>query len=102
EPLETHRLERTATPPNIDFHADITSSAGIKSQVVTIRQGGKVIKTLDWLSHNPGDEMLWNIAEGNVIGTQDSVVLEMDITDSLGNIETTTCIIRMKKEVKNF
>jgi outer membrane protein OmpA-like peptidoglycan-associated protein len=102
EPFETHRIERTATPPNIDFHADITSSSGIKSQVVTIRQGGKIIKTLDWLSHNPGDEMLWNITEGNVIGTQDSVTWQMDVVDSLDNAQSVSGTIRITKDVQNI
>ncbi len=101
EPLETHRLERTATPPKISFQSDITSNAGIKSQIITIKQSGKIIKTIDGLSPDSKGEMLWDIAQGNVMAGSDSVTWQMDIEDSSGATVTTTGNIKIKKEIQN-
>ncbi|MFI5265038.1 MAG: OmpA family protein, partial [Candidatus Kapaibacterium sp.] len=101
EPIETHRLERTATPPKISFQPDITATAGVKSLVVTIKQGGKIIKTIDYFSRTSKSEMLWNIAEGNIMEGSDSVTWQMDIEDSLGATVTKVGSIRVKKEVQN-
>ena len=101
EPLETHRLERTATPPKISFQSDITSNAGIKSQIITIKQSGKIIKTIDGLSPESKGEMLWDIAKGNVMTGSDSVTWQMDIVDSVGATVTINGNIKIKKEVLN-
>jgi outer membrane protein OmpA-like peptidoglycan-associated protein len=101
EPIETHRLERTATPPDISFVSHITSDAGIKSQIITIKQSGKVIKTLDALSGSSGGELLWDIAEGNVVEGSDSITWQMDIVDSIGATATVAGNIKIKKEIQN-
>ncbi len=102
EPIETHRLERTATPPNIVFKSNIVSNFnGLKSQIITIKQGGKIIKTIDGLSTNPGGELLWDIAEGNVVGSNDSVTWQMDVEDSSGATASVAGNIKIKKEVQN-
>ena len=102
EPIETHRLERTATPPNIKFKSNIVSSFnGLKSQIITIKQGGKIIKIIDGLSTREDGELLWNIADGNVIENTDSVTWQMDVVDSADATVTRTGIINIKKEVQD-
>jgi len=102
EPIETHRLERTATPPNIRFESDIKSNVGIKSQIITIKQAGKVIKTIDAQSPDANGELLWDIAEGNVIGSNDSVTWQMDVVDSVGATASMHGNIRIKKDEQNI
>jgi outer membrane protein OmpA-like peptidoglycan-associated protein len=101
EPVETHRLERIATPPEISFVSNITSDAGIKSEIITIKQSGKVLKTLDALSGSANGELFWNIGEGNMIDGNDSVTWQTDIVDSLGQTARVTGSIRIKKEIQN-
>ena len=101
EPIETHRLERTATPPDISFVSHITSDAGVRSQIITIKQGGKVIKTLDALSASSNGELLWDIAEGNIVEGSDSITWQMDIVDSTGATASVAGNIKIKKEVQN-
>lgn len=102
EPIETHRLERTATPPNIKFKSNIVSNFnGLKSQIITIKQGGKIIKIIDGLSSREDGELLWNIADGNVIENTDSVTWQMDVVDSADATVTRTGNINIKKEVQN-
>jgi len=101
EPVETHRLERTATPPEISFLSNITSDAGIKSEIITIKQSGKVLKTLDALSGTTNGELLWNIGDDNMIEGNDSVTWESNIIDSLGQTATIAGVIRIKKEIHN-
>lgn len=101
EPIETHRLERTATPPMISFHSDITSSAGIQSQIITLKQDGKVIKKIDALSSESKGEMLWNIGESKAMENNDSVTWQIDIIDSIGATATMSGNIKIKKEVQN-
>jgi outer membrane protein OmpA-like peptidoglycan-associated protein len=102
EPIETHRMERTATPPNIVFKSNIVSNFdALKSQIITIKQDGKIIKTIDGLSNNPGGEMLWDIAEGNIIGSSDSVTWQMDVVDSAGATASVSGNIKIKKEIQN-
>ncbi|MDP4220725.1 MAG: OmpA family protein [Bacteroidota bacterium] len=102
EPIETHRIERTATPPNIVFKSNIVSSfAGLKSQIITIKQGGKIIKTIDGLASNPGGELLWDIAEGNAIANKDSITWQMDVVDSADATASVVGNINIRKEVRN-
>ncbi len=101
EPIETHRLERTATPPKISFQSDITSNAGIMSQIITIRQDGTIIKTIDGLSPESKGEMLWDIAQGNIMASNDSVTWQMDIIDSAGAMVSINGNIKIKKEIQN-
>ncbi len=101
EPIETHRIERTATPPNIRFVSDIKSNAGIRSQIITIKQSGKLIKTINGLSPDANGELLWDIAEGNVVGSNDSVTWQMDLVDSVGNTASINGNIKIKKDEQN-
>jgi outer membrane protein OmpA-like peptidoglycan-associated protein len=99
EPIETHRLERTATPPKISFQSVITSNYNdLKSQIITIRQGSKIIKTIDGLSASGKGEMLWDIAEGNVIENNDPVTWQMEIIDSADNHAIAEGSITFKKQ----
>ncbi|MEI8135329.1 MAG: OmpA family protein [bacterium] len=101
EPLETHKLQRIATPPEISFISNITADAGIRSQTITIKQSGKIIKTLDALSGSSNGELNWNIAESEMTEGNDSVTWQSDLVDSLGQTATTSGVIRVKKEIHN-
>ncbi len=82
EPVETKRIERTASPPNIKFYPNIVSNAGIKSLTVTIKQGDKILEKQDGLTGESSREWVWNINSESVLAAHDSVTWEMDILDS--------------------
>lgn len=83
EPIETKRIERTATPPRIKFYPDITSNAnGIKSIAVVIKQGNKILERKDGMSDEGSQNWMWNINSESVVADRDSVTWEMDVIDS--------------------
>lgn len=97
DPLETKRIERTATPPRIAFYQDIVSDTGIKSLQITIKQGDKIIERIDGLTDERIKEQLWNIpSESITAGSSDSVLWTMDIVDFAGNTAQVTGAINVK------
>lgn len=96
DPVETRKLEQTATPPRIKFYQDIYATSGIKSNKITIRQGGRIIQTRDQLSGEARSEWLWNISEGDALKSSDSVFWTMQVEDSLGNTSEVSGAIRIK------
>lgn len=97
DPLETKRIERSATPPRIAFYQDIISDTGIRSLQITIKQGDKIIERIDGLTDERIKEQLWNIpSESITAGSNDSVMWTMDVIDSAGNTAQVTGAINVK------
>lgn len=98
EPVETKRLEQTATPPRIKFYQDIYSASGLRSNKITISQGGRVIQTFDKLSGESRSEWLWNISQADALKGDDSVLWTMEVTDSSGQSSSVSGIIRIRPQ----
>jgi outer membrane protein OmpA-like peptidoglycan-associated protein len=97
DPLETRRIERIATPPRISFDPYIISDSGVKSVLITIKQGDKVIERIDAITDKRVKEQLWNIpSESLISGTSDSVLWTMDVVDSAGNTAHVSGSINIK------
>lgn len=97
DPLETRRIERTATPPRIAFYNDIVSDTGIQSLQITIKQGDKIIERIDGLTDERRKEQLWNIPSDEIAsGSSDSVLWVMDIVDNAGNSAQVSGAINVK------
>jgi outer membrane protein OmpA-like peptidoglycan-associated protein len=97
-PIETKRLEQTATPPRIKFYQDIFSGSGIRSNKIIIRQGGRILETIDGLSGDSRHEWLWNITQGDALNSKDSITWAMEVTDSSGGFATVSGSIRIKPQ----
>lgn len=97
-PIETKRLEQTATPPRIKFYQDIFSGTGIKSNKIVIRQGGRVLETIDGLSGDSRHEWLWNITQGDALNSKDSITWTMEVTDSADGFASVSGSIRIKPQ----
>ncbi|HET9135500.1 MAG TPA: OmpA family protein, partial [Candidatus Kapabacteria bacterium] len=97
-PVETKRLEQTATPPRIKFYQDIFSASGVKSNKIIIRQGGRVLETIDGLSGDSRHEWLWNITQGDALNSKDSITWTMEVTDSSGGSAAVSGAIRIKPQ----
>jgi outer membrane protein OmpA-like peptidoglycan-associated protein len=103
DPIETKRIERTASPPRIAFDPYITSSAGVRSVNITIKQGEKVLEKIDGLTGERTKEWLWNIPSENIVaGTGDTVTWEMSILDSAGNTAEVSGKIGIRREEKTL
>lgn len=97
-PVETKRFEQTATPPRIKFYQDIFSASGIKSNKIIIRQGSRVLETIDQLSGNSQHEWLWNISQGSLFKSNDSISWTMEIIDSSGESTAVSGTIKMRSD----
>jgi outer membrane protein OmpA-like peptidoglycan-associated protein len=97
-PVETKRLEQTATPPRIKFYQDIFSANGVKSNKIIIRQGGRVLETIDGLSGDSRHEWLWNITQGDALNSKDSITWTMEVADSAGGSAAVSGSIRIKPQ----
>ena len=104
EPIETKRIERTATPPRIKFYPDITSNAnGVKSITVVVKQGNKILERTDGLNGSSGSQpensqnWMWNINSESVIADRDSVTWEMDVVDSNDHTAHVSGNIRIRR-----
>src|SRR6185436_20516300 len=84
-PVETRKLERTATPPRMLFDPVITSEMGVKSFTITIKHGDRVLEHIDGLSEGDQQRWLWNIPAENLTASGDSVVWIAEVEDSAGN-----------------
>lgn len=96
-PVETKKLERTATPPRMVFDPTITSEAGVAKFTITIKHGARTLKHIDGLSGGNQQRWLWNIPAENLIARGDSVIWIAEVEDSLGARTTLTGAIRIRK-----
>lgn len=96
-PIETKKLERTATPPRMVFDPVITSEAGVKAFTITIKHGKNVLEHIDGLSGGSQQRWLWNIPAESLTTSGDSVTWIAEVVDSTGNTATLTGAIRIRK-----
>lgn len=96
-PIETKKLERTATPPRMVFDPVITSEAGVKSFTITIKHGDKVLEHIDGLAGGDQQRWLWNIPAESLTTYGDSVIWTAQAEDSMGNMVSLNGAIRIRK-----
>jgi outer membrane protein OmpA-like peptidoglycan-associated protein len=99
-PLRAHRIERLATPPKISFYPTIVSSAGAKTGRIIVKQRGRVLQSLDALSGGAAGEYLWSLDENSMPNERDTLTYTFVVEDSLGNVQETEGMIRLRQQVR--
>lgn len=99
-PLWTERIERVATPPQIDFEPEITANAGIRSATISVFQHGKLLYKIDALDSTSG-QYNWTIGENSMpddYASVDSLRYVFTAIDSLSDTAEASGVIHLRKE----
>lgn len=95
-PLRTERTERIANPPHINFDTKITSSEGVRSASIVVKQHDRVLQTFDALV--PADGFVWTVDAKKMLAMKDSLTYTLTVVDSLGDTAISTGILRLKHQ----
>jgi outer membrane protein OmpA-like peptidoglycan-associated protein len=98
-PLWTERIERIATPPHISFAPEIVTSAGVRSAVILVKQGGRTLQTFDALTGGSTGEYLWTLDDRSMPERRDSLTYTFSVVDSTGGTATASGIIHLRQEL---
>jgi outer membrane protein OmpA-like peptidoglycan-associated protein len=100
-PLWTERIERVATPPQINFEPEITANAGIRSATISVYQHGRILYRIDALD-STSNSYNWTI-DGHSMpddapSAEDSLRYVFTAIDSLGDTAQAGGVIHLHRE----
>ncbi|MBE0643388.1 MAG: OmpA family protein, partial [Bacteroidetes bacterium] len=88
-PIETSKIEKMLSPPDVRFFPSITADAGLQRWMFEVKQGNRILRDSDGYTTYP-DSILWNWRDlqGNLPG-EDTLRFTLYAKDAQGNELTT-------------